>query len=52
MFEWDWLGIYWGRSMDGGLVNNHQPSPGSTFEISGSSHETCNCVLRRTACSG
>ena len=28
--------------MDGGLVNNHQPSPGSTFGISGSSHETCN----------
>ena len=28
--------------MDRGLVDNHQPALGSTFEISGSSHETCN----------
>ena len=42
MFEWDWLGIYWGRSGDRGLVDNHQPAPGSTFGISGSSHETYN----------
>ena len=28
--------------MDRGLVDNHQPAPGRTFGISGSSHETYN----------
>ena len=42
MYEWGWLGIYWGRSVDRRLVDNHQPAPGSTFGISGSSHETYN----------